>query len=489
MKGSLYTPGALSVGIDPHLFVIFGGTGDLARGKLLPALYQLLQRRDFADPVQVLAVATREIDDDAYRAMAVESLAAAGHDGADDWASSALHYQSLKLGWEALATRIAGIERAAGLPGNRAFYLAVPPSVLADTIESLGKVGIIGSGGWSRVVVEKPFGTDRRTSAELNNLLHAWFGEEQIYRIDHYLAKETVQNLMALRFANPLFESSWTRDRIDSVQITVAEDIGIGSRAGYYDKAGAIRDIIQNHALQIFTLVAMEPPVKATADHIRDEKVKVLQATRSLSRDSLVRGQYTGGTVDGTEVFSYHQEPGVDPSSTTETFAAMRLSVDNWRWHDVPFYIRAGKRLASRVTQVSVVFREPPVALFSVENECEMHPNVFDIRLQPSEGFALSFEMKLPGVGYRLQTQRLRFAYDEAFGELPDAYATLIADVMSGDQTLFVRADEVDEAWRIVQPVLDLEDMPEPYDAGSWGPAGADRLLGDEGRHWLLPSF
>jgi glucose-6-phosphate 1-dehydrogenase len=188
-------------------------------------------------------------------------------------------------------------------------------------------------------------------------------------------------------------------------------------------------------------------------------------------------------------VVSYHQEPGVDPSSTTETFAAMRLSVDNWRWHDVPFYIRAGKRLASRVTQVSVVFREPPVALFSVENECEMHPNVFDIRLQPSEGFALSFEMKLPGVGYRLQTQRLRFAYDEAFGELPDAYATLIADVMSGDQTLFVRADEVDEAWRIVQPVLDLEDMPEPYDAGSWGPAGADRLLGDEGRHWLLPSF
>lgn len=487
MSTRSYTPGALSVGIDPHLFVIFGGTGDLARGKLLPALYQLLRRRNFEDRVQVLAVATRDIGDEGYRKMSTEALAASGYPEASEWVERSLHYHSLKDGFDTLGERVSDLERASGLAGNRVFYLAVPPSVFPETLDELGKQGLVTGPGWSRVVVEKPFGSDPLTSAELNHLLHTWFAEEQVYRIDHYLAKETVQNLMALRFANPLFESSWTRDRIDSVQITVAEDIGIGTRARYYDTAGAIRDIVQNHALQIFTLVAMEPPVRATAEHIRDEKVKVLQATRAVSGKDLVRGRYTAGQVDGQTVPGYLEEPGIDPTSTTETFAAMRLGVDNWRWQDVPFFIRAGKRLATRVTQVSVVFREPPVFLFSAVDECEMHPNVFDIRLQPSEGFALSFEMKVPGEGYSLQTQRLRFDYDDVFGELPDAYVTLLADVMTGDQTLFVRADEVDEAWRVVAPVLDLSDAPQPYESGTWGPPASQELLSEEGRRWLTP--
>ncbi len=483
-----FTPGALSVGIEPLLFVVFGGTGDLARRKLIPALYQLLLRRDFADTVEVLAVANSRLTDDEYRETVVTALRESGLEEATGWAARCLHYQSMAEGFEGLGRRIGEIERSAGLTGNRAFYLAIPPSAFDDTVEGLGKQGLVSGPGWSRVVVEKPFGTDLASSAHLNSVLHAWFAEEQIYRIDHYLAKETVQNLMALRFANPLFESSWNRDRIDSVQITVAEDIGIGTRAGYYDKAGAIRDIVQNHALQIVMLAAMEPPVKATAEAIRDEKVKVLRSMYPLGVDDLVRGQYMAGEIDGAPVPGYLEEAGVGAGSTTETFAAMRLLIDNWRWKDVPFFVRAGKRLAGRVTQVSVVFKEPPISLFAVEDACEMHPNVFDIRLQPSEGFALAFEMKVPGEGYTLQTQRLRFRYDEAFGKLPGAYETLLADVMTGDQTLFVRADEVEQAWRVVAPVLDLADAPDPYPAGSWGPSSSDELLARSARHWLTPT-
>jgi glucose-6-phosphate 1-dehydrogenase len=484
-----YTPGALSVGIEPHLFVVFGGTGDLARKMLLPALYQLLRRREFQDSVEVLAVATRELTEDEYRAMAVESLADEGIPGCEDWAALHLRYQSIRHGFEALRKRIEEIEEAEGLGGNRAFYLAIPPAVFDDTVDGLGKSGALMGGGWTRVVVEKPFGSDLDSAHHLNQVLHNWLDENQIYRIDHYLAKETVQNLMALRFANPLFESSWTRDRIDSVQITVAEDFGIGSRAGYFDKAGIVRDIIQNHALQILTLVAMEPPVKATSDAIRDEKVKVLRAMYPVDPGDVVRGQYDVGEVGGEKAAAYVDEKGVDDSSTTETYAAFKLEIDNWRWKGVPFYLRTGKRLERRVTQVSVVFKEPPVFLFSVEAPCHMHPNVFDIRLQPQEGFALSFEMKVPGEGYDLRTQRLRFDYDEVFGELPSAYFTLLADVMTGDQTLFVRSDEVEEAWRVVAPVLDPGVMPDLYPAGSWGPVRAEELLARNGRHWQTPTF
>ncbi|HLU53367.1 MAG TPA: glucose-6-phosphate dehydrogenase [Acidimicrobiia bacterium] len=487
MTESRYTPEALSVDIDPHLFVVFGGTGDLARSKLLPALYRLLSSRGFSDSVQLLGVASRDITDDEYRSLVGAALAAADLAVDEEWLGHSVHFQSLRHGFEALGERIREVEEAAGLGGNRAFYLAVPPDVFDETVEGLGKVGVVDGPGWSRVVVEKPFGVDSSTGMGLNQLLHRWFAEEQIYRIDHYLAKETVRNLLALRFANPIFESSWTRDRISSVQITVAESGGIGTRARYYDSAGAVRDIIQNHALQIFSLVAMEPPVRASAQYIRDEKVKLLKATAAVTRPDLVRGQYTAGRIEGEDVAGYRDEEGIPPDSTTETYAALVLHVDNWRWKGVPFYLRAGKRLATRVTQVSVVFKEPPVSLFSVVDRCEMHPNVFEIRLQPSEGFALSFEMKVPGEGYVLQTQRLRFDYDEVFGELPDAYETLLADVMTGDQTLFVRADEVEEAWRIVEPALGIEDAPQSYEAGSWGPAGADDLLARRGDHWEIP--
>ncbi|HEX7098223.1 MAG TPA: glucose-6-phosphate dehydrogenase [Acidimicrobiia bacterium] len=487
MIGDRYTPEAHSVAIAPHLFVVFGGTGDLARGKLLPALYRLLRSRDFSDAVQVLGVASRDITDDEYRSMVAQALADASLSVDEEWLGRSVHYQSLRRGFEALAGRIHEVEEAAGLGGNRVFYLAVPPDVFEETVEGLGKVGVVDGPGWSRVVVEKPFGTDRATGSSLNQLLHRWFAEDQIYRIDHYLAKETVRNLLALRFANPIFESSWTRDRISSVQITVAEDGGIGTRARYYDAAGAVRDIIQNHALQIFSLVAMEPPVQATAEYIRDEKVKLLKATAAVSHTNLVRGQYTAGRIGSEDVAGYREEEGIPPDSDTETYAALVLEIDNWRWKGVPFYLRAGKRLATRVTQVSVVFKEPPVSLFSVVDRCEMHPNVFEIRLQPSEGFALSFEMKVPGEGYVLQTQRLRFDYDEVFGELPDAYETLLADIMTGDQTLFVRADEVEEAWRIVEPALGIHGAPELYAAGSWGPSGADDLLRRRGDHWMTP--
>lgn len=482
-----FTPGALTVGIEPHLFVIFGGTGDLARGKLLPALYRLLRSREFDDKVEVLAVATQQLPEADYRAIVVSALEEAGFEGTSAWVDEYLHYQPLKDGFEALGARIADLETASDLGGNRVFYLAIPPSAFASTVEGLGKHDFVSGPGWTRVVVEKPFGSDGPSAAELNAMLHSWFAESQVYRIDHYLAKETVQNLMALRFANPLFESSWNRDRIDSVQITVAEEIGIGSRAGYYEGSGALRDIVQNHALQIMTLVAMEPPVKARAEEIRDEKVKVLRATYAVDPHDLVRGQYTAGEVSGRPVAGYLGEEGVDPQSNTETFAAIRLEMDNWRWKDVPFYIRAGKRLHTRLTQVSVVFKEPPVVLFAGHDPCVMHPNVFDIRLQPSEGFALGFEMKVPGQGYDLQTQWLRFDYDEAFGELPGAYETLLADVMTGDQTLFVREDEVEQAWRIVAPILDETDRPDPYPGGSWGPPAAGELLARTGRVWQTP--
>ncbi|HSJ36016.1 MAG TPA: glucose-6-phosphate dehydrogenase [Acidimicrobiia bacterium] len=489
MSQEAYTPGVLSVGIEPHLFVVFGGTGDLARQMLLPALFQLLRRREFHDSVELLAVATRPMSDAEYRKMAVEALAEAGVPDCEEWAERHLRYQSIKDGFEALRERIEEIEAAEGLDGNRAFYLAIPPAVFDDTVDGLGKSGAFSGGGWTRVVVEKPFGFDLDSAHHLNALLHDWLDESQIFRIDHYLAKETVQNLLALRFANPLFESSWSRDRIDSVQITVAEDFGIGSRAGYFDKAGIVRDIIQNHALQVLTLVAMEPPVKATSDAIRDEKVKVLRAMYPVDPTAAVRGQYGEGEVGGEKAAAYLEEEGVGDGSTTETYAAFKFEIDNWRWKGVPFYVRTGKRLKRRVTQVSVVFKEPPVFLFSIDGPCSMHPNVFDIRLQPEEGFALSFEMKVPGEGYDLRTQRLRFDYDEEFGELPGAYFTLLADVMIGDQTLFVRSDEVEEAWRIVAPVLDPGTTPDLYEAGSWGPARAEELLGRSGRQWQTPDF
>lgn len=482
-----HRPAAETVDIQPNLLVLFGATGDLARRSLLPALYGLLRRREFGDSLHVLGVATRDMNDAEFRAMARDAIVASGMDRreVESWCGLNLSYQPVAEGYPALAERIAELERRHGLPGNRAFYLAIPPQVFERTVEGIAEVGLHRSAGWTRIVVEKPFGTDPGSAQRLNRLLHRYFDESQIYRIDHFLAKETVQNLLVFRFANPLFETAWNRDRVESVQITVAESIGIGERAGYFDRAGIIRDMVQNHIAQLLTLVAMEPPVRFVADDIRNEKVKVLRAIPPLRSEDVVKGQYGAGEVDGTPVVGYREEEGVPDDSVTETFAALRFEVDNWRWRGVPFLVRTGKRMARRLTQIVIRFREPPVRLFAGDGGM-LKGNELYITLQPDEGFDLLFDVKTPGEGVITQTRSLSFRYAEAFGPLPDAYQTLLADLLSGDQTLFVRADEAEEAWRILAPVLEADGELEPYSAGSWGPPSADGLARRAGTQWRL---
>jgi glucose-6-phosphate 1-dehydrogenase len=468
--------------LEPHLFVVFGGTGDLTRQKLLPALVSLASRGRLPPGTAVLALGRGQQSDGDYRASVRESLMEAGLEAeqALPWCEERLHYQSIGGGtpedYRVLAERIRDLEKAHGLPGNRVFYLALPPVSFGPTLEGLGEVGLNRGPGWARLVIEKPFGSDLESARELNRRVHRYFDEQQVYRIDHYLGKETVQNLLVFRFANPIFESLWNRDRIQSVQITVAETAGAGQRAGYYDGAGALRDMVQNHLTQLLTLVAMEVPATFDADAIRAEKVKVLRSVQPLGREDAVWGQYAPGEVNGRPLPGYHEEPGVPADSTTETFVALRMEVANWRWQGVPFVLRTGKRLPRRLTQISVSFRRPPVSIFQPYAECRVHSNVLTLRLQPDEGFELGFEVKSPGDGLRLATQHLRFAYADAFGELRDAYETLLVDVMSGDQTLFVHSDEVEAAWRIYTPLLEQRRTALSYPAGTWGPDAADRL-------------
>ncbi len=467
-----HRPAVETVGLDPHLIVLFGGTGDLARRKLIPALYRMLERRDFADSTHVLAVATSDLTDDQYRRVVRESLHAAGltDEEVDRWCFDCLSFQRITDGFDALAARIGEIERDHHLPGNRAFYLAVPPSVVEGTVAGLASAGLAEAPGWLRVVVEKPFGYDLSSARDLNRMLHRWFDESQIFRIDHYLAKETVQNLLAFRFANPIFESAWNRDRVESISIEVSETLGLEGRARYFERSGIIRDMVQNHLLQILTLVAMEPPVRMEADAIRDEKVKVLRAIYPVAPAAAIRGRYRAGTVGGEPVIGYLEEEGIPKDSTTETFASIRVDVDNWRWRGVPFTVQAGKRLAERMTRVVVRYKAPPVALFDGGSASAPHANVLYITLQPDEGFELTFDVKIPGEGMNLETRGLSFTYSDAFGRLPDAYETLMVDILAGDQTLFVRADEAEEAWRILAPILDLAEQPVDYVAGSRGP-------------------
>jgi len=335
-------------------------------------------------------------------------------------------------------------------------------------------------------VIEKPFGRDLDSARDLNEIVHAYFAESQVYRIDHYLGKETVQNLLVFRFANALFENSWNRDRVKHIQITVAEDLGIGTRAGYYETAGALRDMVQNHLTQVFTLIAMEPPVSFEAQAIRDEKVKVLRSITKIDPDAVVFGRYTAGELDGEQVAGYHDEAGVTADSTTETFVALRLDVDNWRWQGVPFYLRTGKRLPRRLTQIVVTFREPPVYFFADSGSGQVHSNMLVITLQPDEGFQLFFDVKAPEDQLRLETRPFHFSYREAFGELPGAYETLIFDVLTGDQTLFVRGDEVEESWRLFTPLLGSHLELQPYEAGTWGPEASDRLALRHGNNWAV---
>jgi glucose-6-phosphate 1-dehydrogenase len=480
--------------VDPHVFVVFGGRGDLMARKLLPALYHLRRQGFLHERCLVLGVArTSGISDEDYRKWARDALAAAGieDDGISSWCDSCLHYQTIgKEGSEkfaALKRRIEDIEKLDDLPGNRAFYLALPPKAFPSTIAGLGEAGLSASTGWTRIVIEKPFGRDLVSARELNRQLHGCFDENQIYRIDHYLGKETVQNLLVFRFANSIFESLWNRDRIDNVQITVGEDIGIEGRAGYYEQTGATRDMVQNHLAQLVALIAMEVPAAFEADAIRYEKAKVLRSIEPIQSENVVLGQYGQGSAGDELIPAYRAADGVAPNSRTETFVAMRLEVANWRWQGVPFYLRTGKRLPERTTRIIITFRNPPVSLFHPHQGSRVHANRLIITLQPDEGFDLSFEVKSPGEPISVQTQNLDFRYEEAFAPLPDAYETLLLDIMTGDQTLFVRSDEVEGSWELVTPLLDKQLPIYAYPAGTWGPEEAEALLSREGRRWRNP--
>jgi glucose-6-phosphate 1-dehydrogenase len=477
---------------EPTLFVIFGGTGDLARRKLLPALARLAGAGLLAPPFHLLAVARdTRLDDEAYRRLAAEALDRAQCTRRDVEALDLkrLHYQPVPDGDPAafgrLAARVQELEARFGLPGNRLFNLALPPQAVPAAVQGLGAASLARGPGWTRVVIEKPFGHDYDSARALNELLHSEFEERQIYRIDHYLGKETVQNLLVFRLANGFIESLWNRGHIHSVYITVAESLGVGSRAGYYDRSGALRDMVQNHLTQLLMLVAMEAPSAFEAEAVRYEKIKVLRSIPPIECRNVVLGQYRAGEVAGRAVPGYRQEPGVAPDSNTETFVALKLLINSWRWQGVPFYLRTGKRLPRRLTQIAVRFQASPVCLFeSLGGGCMETSDVLLITLQPNEGFSLHLDIKTPGSPLRLRRIPLSFNYRELFPQLPEAYETLLHDVLLGDQTLFVHADEVEASWRLFTPLLRDRPPVFPYAAGTWGPPEAEWLELPERELW-----
>ena len=469
---------------DQLLFVVMGGTGDLMERKLLPALYRIIAKGPMAGRCRLLAAARNpNFNDDSYRAWAREQLSAgvAVDDPALDGFLPNVHYQSLGKetpeDWARLADRIRDLEAQFGLPGNRVFDIAIPPAAFPGAIRGLGEAGLNKAPGWTRVVVEKPFGSDLASARELDALLHGYLDESQIYRIDHYLGKETVQNLLAFRFVNPIFESLWNRDRISRVQITVAESVGVDARGGFFDQVGTLRDMVQNHLTQLLALTAMEIPVALDANAIRDEKVKVLRAVLPLAPEDVVYGQYAAGEVGGAAVPGYREESGLPPDSDTETFVALRLGIHNWRWWGVPFYLRTGKRLPRRMSQIVVDFECPALQCLP-PFLCTTLCNQLVITIEPDEGFDIRFQVKAPGEEFRLEPQQLRFRYAEAFGTgLREAYETLLLDVMQGNQAFFVRSDEVQASWAIYDAVLKEKVPVHSYPAGSWGPREAEEFL------------
>jgi glucose-6-phosphate 1-dehydrogenase len=480
---------------EPCILTIFGASGDLTRRKLFPALYSLAFRRLLPERFGVVGAARSEMSDDEFRARMEAAVREFGRDEfrQDVWDGFAagIRYVSLDFsdeeGEDQVSAALGKLDAEIGGRGNRVHYLAVPPDAMPTLIREIGERR--SAGGWVRVIVEKPFGHDLASARELDAGIHEFFDEAEVFRIDHYLGKETVQNMLALRFANGIFEPIWNRQFIGHVEITVAESIGIEGRAAFYEQAGAIRDIFQNHLLQLLAVTAMEPPIDFTAESVRNEKVKVMRAMHTPGPKNVVRGQYGRGYIEGEEVPGYRDEEGVDPESATETYIAAKLYVDNWRWADTPFYVRAGKRMPRRETTVAIQFQRAPHPPFAEIAGEGLEPNRLVVHVQPNEGVSLEIGAKVPGQGMAIRTVHMDFLYGGAFRTgLPEAYERLILDAMLGDATLFTRTDEVDEQWAIVDTIVagwsrDRPSFPN-YAAGTWGPAAANELLARDGRVW-----
>src|SRR6266568_2939975 len=507
MAGDTGRSGSVYGGVaEPCTVVLFGASGDLAKRKVIPAMYDLATHNALGSRYAIVGFARTPMSEESFRTTLGEAAKTISEVGPidpkqwDDFASNLFYCQGDYANQEAyaqLAKRLAELESSKNLGGNRLFYLSTPPEVYPDIVEQLGGAGLSRPASplsWMRLIIEKPFGRDLASAKDLNQIVLNVLDERQVYRIDHYLGKDTVQNLLVLRFSNGIFEPLWNRNYVDHVQITASETLGVERRGGFYETAGALRDMIQSHVLQLTSLVAVEPPASFDATAVRNEKIKVLQSIRPFNLEmvaqNVVRGQYAAGPIGGKPVPGYRQEPNVSPQSRTETFVAMKLLIDNWRWAGVPFYLRTGKRLAKRSTEIMIQFRRAPHIVF---REKDVEPNRLILNIQPDEGISVSFGAKRPGTEMSIGNVTMNFCYREAFGEgTRSAYATLLNDCVRGDATLFDRGDSVEAAWSLVDPILDVwsaartATVPQ-YSAGSWGPRESDLLLERDGRQWYNP--